>query len=107
MKEHKFRYQSAKTRLEKQLKSRVKPLKINGKTTDKTTALTKKDIVRIKAEIATLKDYLNGTTLSSRKKNKRSRKAIKPFNFTLSYYLKTLLMTYVTLTVIQTIQYYG
>lgn len=46
-----IRRESAKQRLEAQLKTGTKPEKINGKTTNKMVALTPADIARINREI--------------------------------------------------------
>lgn len=45
-------------RLEDQLKSGKKPMKVDGRTTDKKEDLTEKDIKRIEAQMTVLKDRI-------------------------------------------------
>lgn len=45
-------------RLEAQIKSGVKPLKLDGKTTNKTENLNEKDLKKIESQIATLKERI-------------------------------------------------
>jgi hypothetical protein len=59
-----IRRESAKQRLEAQLKRGTKPEKINGKTTTNMVALTDGDKKRIEREIETLSKSKNKTVLT-------------------------------------------